>query len=278
MIVTRPASSRRLFVASPSYNGWQRKETAKSIKFALRGENSGFDQIIVQDGQGSLLAYCFNQLLCTAINTRKEHGWTHFAMHHADVSADFDWADTLLDEMLRLDAAMISAVIPIKDPRGLTTTGVSNPNDGVHRLTVYQAHQLPETFDGAEASKLMGFDPLTHSLAVNTGLFLCDLDKIEPHVRTGKLFFAVHDTIREEPNGLLTAVCMSEDWLWSYMMYEIGLKVFATRKVGVSHHGGEVAWDSRDPTWGENKVDPGDKPPGYGKVPTNDWATIPVDK
>jgi hypothetical protein len=79
---------------------------------------------------GSLLALGFNQLWCRALNDRREGGITHFAMHHADIEAPAGWLDRLIDEQRRVDADVLSVVVPIKDGRGLTSTGVRHPETG----------------------------------------------------------------------------------------------------------------------------------------------------
>src|SRR5689334_16752230 len=77
---------------------------------------------------GSLLALMFNLLWCRALNQRAGRGWTHFAMHHSDIEAPAGWADTLVDEMERVGADVLSCVVPIKDNRGLTSTGWQDPH------------------------------------------------------------------------------------------------------------------------------------------------------
>ena len=92
----------------------------------------GARKVCLVVGGGSLLANSINRLWVQALNERTDHGWTHFAMHHADVQAPAGWVDTLADEMARVGADVISAVVPIKDYRGLTSTGWRDPGVGPH--------------------------------------------------------------------------------------------------------------------------------------------------
>src|SRR5271169_2349317 len=78
----------------------------------------------IQTNCASLLAHNFNRLWCAALNQREKLGLTHFAMHHADVAAPSGWLDTLVDEMHRVGADVLSCVIALKDARGLTSTAL----------------------------------------------------------------------------------------------------------------------------------------------------------
>src|SRR5262249_1576922 len=96
---------------------------------------------------GSVLTHVFNSLWCDPLNSRPPQGWTHFAMMHADIEAPPGWVDVLIGEQRRVGADVLAAVIPFKDPRGLTTTGLRDRGTGLtRRLTLQEVHQLPETF------------------------------------------------------------------------------------------------------------------------------------
>ncbi len=258
-----PRVGRRLFIAAPSYDGWTREENREG----LRRPSESAEKWTVIPGRGSLLAYVFNRLWLSAYNSRAEHGWTHFAMHHADVEAPPGWADVLMDEMDAHQADVLSACVAIKDGRGLTSTGLAHPENGsIRRLTWHEVHRLPETFDGPAACRVLGA-PEGSGLAVNTGLMLVNFDTVSKFIPPGSrgekdpgLFFSVLDGIREEAGGNLTACVLPEDWNFSRSCRERGLSVMATRKVPVAHHGeGRYPSGVDGGPWGDWLTDAGDK-------------------
>jgi hypothetical protein len=196
---------------------------------------------------GSLLAMVFNQLWCHALNQRRIFGLTHFAMHHADIQAPPFWIDTLLDEQQHVGADMLSVVVPIKDDRGLTSTGTRDPVHGaIRRFTMKEIYDLPETFSIADTTVR------DHWLMVNTGLWICDFTK--PWVE--QVVFSILDSIICE-NGRFQARSLPEDWNFSGWCARQGLRVFATRKLPVVHHG-RAAYGN-DEVWGEWQTDQGDQ-------------------
>ena len=197
----------------------------------------------------SLLAYGFNILWCTALNGREKYGWDRFAMHHADISAGPFWLDQLLEEQDRVGADVLSAVVPLKDSRGLTSTGLLNPNTAqVQRFTMKEIYDLPVTFTAEDLQT-------TKTLAINTGLWVCDFSK--PWVE--KALFSVVDWIAKDADGNFEARALSEDWYFSQWCAKEGLKVAATRIVPVDHKG-QVRF-SNSYVWGEWEKDQADKNP-----------------
>src|SRR4051812_48922453 len=120
-----------------------------------------FSGIRVDDVGSSLLALNFNEMWARALNARSQ-GITHFVMLHADVVPhSATWVGQLRSIMDRHAASVLSVVLPIKDQRGLTTTGLYSPGDPRlrRRLTLQEVYQQPPTF--------------THEhLLVNTGLMM----------------------------------------------------------------------------------------------------------
>jgi hypothetical protein len=185
-------------------------------------------EVVTGYRSSSLLCYGFNELWCAALNGRAEHGYTHFAMNHADVAALPLWCDTLIEEMERVGADVISVVIPIKDDRGETTTGWMDPDSGaLYRYTMKEIFDLPETFDAAAAGVP---DKI---LLVNTGLWVCRFT--EPWVE--EVTFQIRDKNVRKDNGTFEATVISEDWHFSRWLHEHDKRVFATRKVAVEHFG-----------------------------------------
>jgi hypothetical protein len=184
----------------------------------------------------SLLTAGFNHLWVEALNRRETEGITHFAMIHADVEPVDGWVDILMEELMRLDADVVSTVIPIKGEWGLTSTGVEEP-DGMRRLTMREICRLPETFSSAD----VGGRPLL----LNTGLFVCDL--LKPWAE--RVCFQIHDEIYRDAAGRWHYRFSPEDWNFSKFLHRSQCKIFATRKVGVKHHG-DMGWDNQNP-WGK---------------------------
>jgi hypothetical protein len=222
-----PVCAQSVFLAVP-HNGQVSGEALPGLMWA-----SGRGKLMVSPGKCSLLATNFNNLWVEALNKRREGNLTHFAMHHSDIQAPPYWLDTLLDEMDRVGADILSVVVCLKDDRGLTTTAVGSGTNSIRRLTLREIHQLPETF---RVEDIPGQEP-TRRLLVNTGLWVCRFtDKwVEPPTFPG---FHLRDQIRwNAERQAYEAVCLSEDWGFSEWAHNHGLKVFATRKVAVTHYG-----------------------------------------
>lgn len=189
----------------------------------------------------SILEHCFNQIWCHALNMKKDVGATHFAMIHSDVDPQLGWLDTLMSELKKFDADLVSVVIPIKNSCGLTSTALHtgdlwNPR----RLTLTEAMQLPETFAEGDVG---------YPLLVNTGLWVCRLDR---HWVDEVCFDSLKRIVTLE-DGSKVAQCVSEDWFFSDQLNQRGCKVMATRKVPLVHHG-EREFDNERP-WGLWKTD-----------------------
>jgi hypothetical protein len=228
------------FIALPHY-GDLAPEALPGLTCPSRTSN-----VLLQLGGGSLLALVFNRLWTQALNER-DKGLTHFAMHHADIQAPPYWVDTLLEEQERVGADVLSVVIPIKDARGLTSTGTRDPDSGnITRLTMKEACALPETFSILDTTRP------EHWLMINTGLWICDFTK--PWVE--EVCFSILDATKKREDGTFTAHALPEDWNFSGHCARKGLKVFATTKVKVSHHG--RAGFTNDRPWGDWETDKGD--------------------
>lgn len=190
---------------------------------AMVNASRGGCDIAVRVASTSLLPFTFNTLWAGVLNERKEHGYTHFAMIHDDVMPAHGWLDVLMMEMEQTNATVISAVVPIKDKRGLTSTALDVTGDPwmPRRLTMAEVYcDFPETF--------------THpSILLNTGLWLCRLD--EPW--NTQVWFEQHDRIAVQPNGEYFAQTKSEDWNFSRRLRELGYgdRLYATRKVPLYH-------------------------------------------
>lgn len=186
--------------------------------------------LLVTESMSSLLANGFNLLWAGALNAMAEQGATHFAMLHADVEPEPYWLDVLMDELERTGVDILSAVVPIKDERGITSTGIGRNGDRfdpLFRLTMRDVHQLPETFTAADC------DHPENPLLINTGCWVCKLGEWS-HWHA----FTIDDKIELDPRtGKYVAKVEPEDWRFSRWAHARGLKVAATRKVRLNHRG-----------------------------------------
>jgi SAM-dependent methyltransferase len=195
--------------------------------------------------QSSLLASNMNALWCWALNTAHRGHCDYFAMIHADVEPGEFWLDTLIDELEKNSLDVLSAVVPIKDQRGVTSTALAR-DDGdtfrVHcRLTMKEVWALPRTF----TSEDVGRDVL-----VNTGCWVCRFDESWAK----KVHFTINDRVCFDPKReLYFAQVEPEDWFISRLFHELGLKVGATRALELEHRG-TMAFTNRVP-WGEHDYD-----------------------
>lgn len=200
--------------------------------YATSGRNF---QTRMLESNSSLLNHCFNHLWCAALNER-ERGVTDFAMQHSDIEPEPFWLDKLWAEREAVGADVISVVVPIKAHQGTTSTAIDT-GDPYHsrRLTMREVMELPETFTAEDVGG---------PLLLNTGLWLCDF--AQPWVEE-VCFDSLHRIGKS--NGQWKPECCSEDWLMSMAFNRLGLKVAATRKVGVKHLGSfpypnDSAWGS----------------------------------
>lgn len=196
--------------------------------------------------EGSLLAQNFNALWCWALN--KVHNGErvdYFAMQHADVGPEVGWLETMIDELESKELDVIGAAVPIKSQNGLTSLALAR-DDGTTwrvkcRLTMDEVHRLPETFTEADTG---------HQLLLNTGLWVA---KFNMDWAT-QIHFTINDRIIfDTVTGTYRAEVEPEDWYFSRLCDELGLKIGATRKVALQHQG-KIAF-SNDFAWGLEKFD-----------------------
>jgi hypothetical protein len=178
-------------------------------------------------------------------------------MLHADVIPQPWWLDTLIAEAEKHDADLLSAVIPLKDFSGNTSTAIRAPSNELRpfcRLTLNQVNhpRFPETFDihaAAEALEQLPAplgirDVPREALWVNTGCFVCRVN--QPWCE--KVWFSIEDRIKFI-DGLWRADFMPEDWMFSQRVADQGCKVMATKILSVVHRG--ISDFPSNGTWGQ---------------------------
>lgn len=180
----------------------------------------------------SLLGHCFNLLWANALERRDKQGCRYFAMMHNDiVPAEAGYLDVLLDELIANNADVVSAVVPIKTPHGVTSTAVGDPDDPFEqtRLTVKELQHLPRTFNANDMGQQ------GRPLLLNTGLWICDLNA--PWVKSFK-GFTIDDEVYYCKNAKKwKSKVVPEDWNWSRHLHQCGARVYATTKVPLTHIG-----------------------------------------
>ncbi len=255
----------RIFLGLPQYSGNVNLGTAMMFDRPLRADS--VHDVIPRNAGGSILTNSFNKLWAEALDMYDAGEADAFAMIHADVAPKSPgWLDVLDDMRVAYGADIISAAIPIKDDRGVSSTSVDDTGDEwrPRRLTQHQLNnELPVTFGDAEVGG---------EILLNTGLWLVRLGPWA--VRSGPfgsdVTFATHDLIRME-GGKRRARCKPEDWDFSRQCRARGLKLAATKAVPLKHYG-EQDWDSEQ-VWGW-KTDIQNAPPKVS--PTGAWLEADV--
>jgi hypothetical protein len=199
-----------------------------------------------------------------AINSyeMKEAEW--FAMIHSDVQPEAFWIDRLIAEAEAHGADVMSAVIAIKNEKGLTSTAISDPNDlggKFIRLTTSQVRHpsFPVTFDGERAvlalrglpENLRVEAPRGMRLLCNTGCIVC---RLGPWCDPRRVYFD-EVTRFERINNQWTPFIRSEDWFFTGQAAVAGAKVMATTTLNVKHLG--LTPYPNDQIWGSPRDDEG---------------------
>jgi hypothetical protein len=206
----------------------------------------------------SLLCHNFNQLWCQALNGTQEGKGPRpefFAMHHSDIAAPPNWLDRLIEEMEARQAVLCSAVVAIKDFRGLTSTALLDVQESkLRRITVRELDSLPETFDAFDVAKAWGLpleDPRRYVLCANTGLWACRFsgDWVE------QVAFENGDRIVQR-DGEYVPMVFPEDWMFSSTLAQMQLKVVCTKKFPLIHFGrAPFATGGDNKPWGHKEHD-----------------------
>lgn len=208
-------------IATPSHDGKIAGEIVSAVIDAMVDLSKSGDKCGYLFQQYSLLTRNFNLLLSETIN---KGDYTHFCMVHADIFPfEEGWLSKMLGIMEESGAELLSVVSPIKNFQGVTSTGLSPREElplNVKRLTLKEIWKMPETWT----------DP---QIVVNTGLMLIDLRA--PWI--GKAWFGVKDDVIKDEDGKYRPVALTEDWLFSLRVRELGGKIFATRGVKLKHIG-----------------------------------------
>lgn len=233
------SGSERVYLGIPCYGGLINYRHFDAI---LHGSKRNLIHRM-EFGNCSLLTQNFNRMFANALNLRRDLGITHFALLHDDViPRQQGWLDLLFDEMKEHRLDVISAIVPIKDDKGLTSTAFDVSCEGSDvryrptRLSLKEAFEdYPETI-------------VQDDLLINTGCFLMDITKSFAE----KIWFEFENVI-ENQNGQFVARCVPEDWNFSRRAKAKGAKLGATRKVHVWHAGKRMF--TNEFSWGAYEKD-----------------------
>ncbi len=253
-----------ILLAMPQYANSLKSEAA--IGWLVTPSQQQRCRVIQHNYRSSLLGRSFNDSWARALQGASNGVITHFAMIHSDIGPepkDKDgkpvfWLDEMLAEMQRLKADVLSAVVPIKDDRNLTSTAIDDPQDPFEperRLTMHEVLKLPETFSAMDCA-FAGINPNHHGLLVNTGLILVDVRGAwvwDDWTTNRPIMFTVNDKIIRKPDGQFVVSVESEDWYFSRCANRNRARIFATRKIALKHFG-EIAWSNQE-QHGSWKVD-----------------------
>lgn len=237
-------NTKRCFLGMPGY-GSLTASAALGFFHASKGTVivGGEPHKLVVDkavNEGSLLAQNFNALWCMALNKcLAGQPVDYFAMLHSDVEPGEGWLDRMIDELEAKDLDVLSAVVPLKCPQGLTSTALDRrAGDSwrpLCRLTLKEIHDLPETFTEQDTG---------HPLLLNTGCWVCRFDPAWAEL----IHFEIKDRITFDPEkGKWICEVEPEDWNFSRQCDRLGLRLGATRKItlthcGTAHYGSGAVW------------------------------------
>ncbi len=205
-----------IFLALPNYGHFE-PQSIFTIIGATKKHN-----IRIFSHTSSLLVDSFNTCWCEMLNTKD---MDYFVMLHADVITEGAWIDTLIDELEKNKLDVLSVVLPLKDEKGITSTGILSKDDQVTRLTLKEVHSLPVTFTAKET-------PYEGTLLVNTGMWIA---KSGDWMKDFDGFRAHSQIILKD--GKYETVNSPEDWDMSVVFNGFGLKVAATTLVKAGHVG-----------------------------------------
>ncbi len=224
----------KILLAVPTYL----HQVHSDLLFKMHRMTSGKHQIAMGNVDSSAICLTMNSLWIQALDGYEAGAITHFAMLHTDIIPEDFFIDKLADIMEREQADIVSAIVPIKNQQGFTSTaleqkmGDADPYFRVRRLTMTEVMKMPPTFT----------DP---AILLNTGLMLVDLSKA--WTRDEDVYFTIEDRIVRY-RGRRVPHMWPEDWGFSRRARKAGAKkLVATREIALEHaglanHPNYVAW------------------------------------
>ena len=220
-----------IYLANPSYSKAE-PENTRSVLSATTKHTT-----ITNNNGTSALCYTFNMAWCDMLNRREGEKIDYFAMLHSDIGVlEINWLDKMVEilESGLNTQKILSVVSPLKDMRGLCSTGLWDLGKDrmVRRLVIKELDKLPSVFGSDDVCELFEKDKLEHILAVNTG---CMLIKVGRWCE--RLFFRTEDGVIIK-NNKFEPTFKSEDWLFSRDAFlNCGIESIATTEIKIEHLG-----------------------------------------
>ncbi len=242
-----------IFAVQPDYPGWGHGESHRLFWSGALRKGSPYMGRVYQDRVSA--SFPLGDVFLASVLNAQESGMdvTHIAALHNDVVPEPGWLDILLEELIRTGADMLSVLLPIKDLMGLSSTAIDSddPYCVERRVTMREAHRLPETFSAADC----GYPD--RPLLANTGCFVMRYDqpwRLATDASGNLLVQATStDRLQRRKDGKWEAAHSPSDWYFSRQIQRLGGKVLVTRKVRCLHMGdmpytnyegwGEWEWD-----------------------------------
>lgn len=239
--MTTDRTNREIVLGMPGY-GKQTAAAGRALWTCCRDMRT----VDVRYFGGSLLACNFNRLWCHALNrVHRGERVDYVAMLHDDIGPETFWLDKLIDELEATELDVLGVVVPIKDGHGRTSLAIHHDGDNWSpecRLTMRDVFELPETFTSDDLGG--------QKLLLNTGCWVAKWNQDW----CKKVFFTINDRIVfDVPQNCYRPEVESEDWFFSRLLHELGLRIGATRKIAVAHEG-EMQFLNTHP-WGTDAFD-----------------------
>lgn len=238
----------RVYIGIPTY----KNDVDAGLLGPLTNMSRQGHQVILGGMDSSACAMRFNQMLIQAKEMHFNGQCDFFLLWHSDIIPEHHFLDKLLEIQKRTGAEILSAVVPIKDERGMTSTALDEPVGDRPQDWSPKRYSMAEVLAMPEKT-------WTHpKLLLNTGLFLLDLNA--PWLDLEKINFRFEDKIMRY-RGRLMAFMKPEDWNFSKDARALGCtKQYATLEVRVEHRGlavfpSDQAWGA--PTDDNSAMDPG---------------------
>lgn len=226
-------------------------------------------RITLERQHSSALCYVFNRCWA-AMFCHKGWPFDYFVLQHQDIEPLGPWLDIGIEELEKGGYDVMTALSPIKDDRGLTSTAYGCMELDWHvvrRITLREKDELlPETFGIKEIGEVLGFDgiPGTPCLLNNTGIMIIKVHPkrltFNPENRIGPFCvglpedkrgmwpycfpgWRMHDRMTWS-EGFCKAEFISEDWDNGRWFARHGLNVGCTSRINLGHYG-RTKFDNR---------------------------------
>ncbi len=227
----------RVFLGQPQSHGQPREESSRSKFSSLDPNAEDEDRVEISANSVTMtgsLTLAFNTLLAAALDSRDVGKTTHFAMLHDDVWPLGPWVSQLWRVMRATGADLVSAVVPMKEVEGRTSTAIGDrADDWLANRYIWLSDKatMPPTFLQDDVCLP------TEVLLANTGCWLADLRKPWWDEFADAGGFYQMGRIGRNPDGTRSADFQPEDWRMSRFLEAKGARIACTWEVPLRHGG-----------------------------------------